>query len=141
MPSCGVELRRDRVAAPHQRQVARRHLPRVRSGEAADPGSPPSDRNRGADGAVTARVAHHVGQPVQAVAADRPHSPSGVDWPRRLSTVPGYGLGKGDDDLVQHPVPTDASEPAAAFRAGAHHRVYQPLRVVDAISVAFDLRR
>jgi len=89
MPSCGVDLRRDRVAAPHQDQVARRHLPRVRSGEAADPGSPHSDRNRGADGAATARVAHHVGQPVQAVAADRPHSPSGAlsGW----QTRPGHG--------------------------------------------------
>jgi len=141
MPSCGVDLRRDPVAAPHQRQVARRHLPRVRSGEAADPGSPPSDSNRGADGAATVRVAHHVGQPVQAVAADRPSSASRVEWPRRITPVPGCGLGEGESDPAQRLIPTDASEPAAAFRAGAHNRVHQPLRVVDASSVASDLRR
>ncbi len=131
-----VDLGGDRVAAPHHDQVGQRHLARVGAAALADAGDPAVFRQRGADRQLLPRIAHHVAQPVDAVALHQAHRAGVVVRPDRGRAVPCGDVGEGVGDAVQRLVPGDLPELPGAFRPGAQQRMRQAVRVMDALGVA-----
>ncbi len=135
-----IDLRGDRIAAPHDDQVGLRHFARVRPAIAAHAGKPSSLANRGADGQFLARIAHCVAQPVDAVALHQPHRAGVIERPHRFRPVPRRRVHHRRHGAVQRLVPADLAELAGAFRASPQKRPRQPIRMMDPFCITRDLR-
>ena len=118
-----VDLRRNRIAAPDHDQVGLRHLPRVDAAAGTDPGQPADLRQRCADGHLLARVAHHVAQPVDAIALHQSHRAGVVERPHRLGAMTRRRSDKSLGDAIQRLGPADAAELRRSFRTSACERV------------------
>ena len=94
---------------------------------------------RHADGREVARIFHRVAQAVDAVSLHEAHGAGVVIRPDRLRAV----LARLGDELLGHDVervgPRDLGELPGTFRAGAAHRLHQPVGMMDALGVACDL--
>ena len=135
-----VDLGGDGIAAPHHDQIGHRHLARIDAAALADASLPAGFRQRGADCEVLPRVAHHVAQPVDAVALHQSHRAGVIERPDRFRTMLRRDVGEGGGDAVQRLIPADAAELARAFLAGTQQRMRQAVGVVDALGIARDLR-
>ena len=134
-----VDLGGDRVAAPDHDQVGFGHLPRVDAALHADPGGPTDFGQGRADRHLLARVAHHVAQPVDAVALHQAHRAGEIEWPNRLGTMPSGDVGEIGGDAVEGLVPADPAELGGPAGTGAQQRMRQPVGVVDPFGIARDL--
>ena len=135
-----VDVGVDRVGAPDHDQIGvlgdlgRRHAP-------APPvaGLEAGVGEHDADGALEARVALDVGQPLDAVALHQAHGPGIPVGPDRLGTVALLDAQQVGGDLVQRVVPGDPPEVSRALLAGALQGEAQPVGMVVALLVAGDL--
>jgi hypothetical protein len=136
-----VDLGRDRVAAPHHDQVGLGDLARVDAAFHPDAGEPSGIGQRVAYGAVLARVALDVAQPLDAVALHQAHGAGIEVGPHRLRRVALLGPGQALGHRVEGIVPGDRPErlvPAALVADPAQRR-RQPVRVVYPLGIAGDL--
>jgi hypothetical protein len=135
-----VDLRVHRVAAPHHDEAGSGHLARIGAGPAPDAGDPAGLAHRRADGRLLAGIAHDMPQPVDAVALHEAHGAGEIIWPHRGRAMRDCGVGERCGDAVERLIPANSSKIPAALGAGAQQRMGQPVRVMDAIGVAGDLR-
>ncbi len=136
-----IDLGRDRIAAPHDDEIALRHLAAVDAALDPGPGIPAGIGQHDADRRELARIAHDMAQPVDAVALHQPHRPGVVIGPHRLASVALRRLGKFLGHRVERGVPGNLFERRAAYPlvANAAQRHAQALGMVLALGIAGDL--
>ena len=135
-----VDLGRHGVCAPDDHAIGLRHLARVRPHHHAGAGDEARPGGIDADGREEARIALGVPQPVDSVAHHPAHRTGVVVGPNALRSKLPLGGQKALRNGVERLVPRDAGESTRPLRAGALQWVKEPVRMVDALGVAGDLR-
>ncbi len=135
-----VDLRVDRIGAPDHHEVGARHLARIGPGELAGAGDEAGPGRIDADRRVKAGVLLHMAQAVDAVAHDEAHRAGVVVGPDRLAAVFRFRREEFLRDEVERVIPRDRRELARSLRPLADERMQQPVRMMDALGVARDLR-
>ena len=119
-----VDLGIDRIAAPDHDQVGvLADLPQVHAALGPDARRPAGVGQGHADRREVARVAHGVGEPVDAIPLDQAHGARVVVRPHRLEPEPGGLAREGLRDQVERVVPRDPLEAARALRPHPPQRV------------------
>ncbi len=145
LPSAGrmghhVDLRRDGVGAPDDHAIRFRHLARIGTGELAGAGHVAAPGRVDADRRIEARVFLDVAQPVDPVALHAAHRAGVEIGPDAFGAELPLRLEEGLRRQVERLVPGDPLELAGALGTDALQRMQQPLRMVDALGIARDLR-
>ncbi len=138
-PAHQVDLRRDRIAAPHDDEVGLRDLARVGAALGPCPGHPAGVGQRVAVCRMLARIAQRVAQALDPVALHQPHGAGIEERPHGFGAEFLRGAGERLGDLVERVVPRDRLEAPLALGADAPQRRRKALGMVLALGVARDL--
>ena len=138
-PAHQIDLRRDRIAAPHDDEVGLRDLARVSAALHAGAGTPAGIGERVAIGRMLARIAHRVAQTLDPVALHEPHGAGIEERPHRLGAEARCGAGESFGHFVERVVPRDRLKAPLALGADAPQRRCQPIGMVLALGIARDL--
>ena len=140
-PAHQVDLRRDRIAAPHHDEIGTRQFARIDPALHPDAGAPAGIGQRVAVCRVLAGVAHDVAQPLDAIALHQAHCAGIEERPDALGAVT---LRRAQEALrheVERVVPGQGREGGAPLALGADppQRRGEPLGMVLALGIAGDL--
>ena len=128
------------IRAPDHDDLAFGHLARIDARQASRAGDEAGPGHVGADRVVETGIFLRVSQAIDAVAHHEAHRSGVVIGPDGLASLLPLGGEEGLRRAIQGLIPADGPELARTLGAGAQQRFGQPIRVVDALGIARDLR-
>src|SRR5215207_4306217 len=135
-----VDLRVYRIGAPDHDEIRDAHLARIDAGDLAGADRKADARNVGADGRVETRISLHMRKAIDAVAHHEPHGAGVIIRPYGFGAEFTLRLIETRGDFIERFIPGNPRELARTLWSGTAHRMEQPVRVMNALGVARDLR-